>query len=252
MAGRRVLILGGTRDAGELAGRLRETGGIDVTSSLAGVTRNPRLPEGRIRRGGFGGAQGLAAYLRDEAIEAVIDATHPYAACISRNAAEAAAMASVPVLHLVRPAWDTVSGDIWHGVADAAEAAAWLNASSLPDGSAVLLTIGRSELCAFAPVRRLRLIARGIEEPGGEVQAMLDRLILDRGPFTLDGERCLMVDTGTACLVAKNSGGTASYPKIRAARDLGLPVVMIERPPAPSGPSVGTVSEAVSWVLNLA
>lgn len=248
MAGKRVLILGGTTEALAAARILNAIGGITVITSMAGVTRNPRLPEGGIRRGGFGGADGLAAYLRDQNIAAVVDATHPFAAQISRHAAEAGARTSVPVLHLLRPAWDPVDGDIWHEVDGAGRAAAWLDASFLPNEASVFLTIGRSELAAFGQAGRLNFISRSIEAPDEEGAAVLGRTILERGPFSLDHERRLLTENNVACLVAKNSGGSASYPKIEAARELGLPVVIIQRPPSPAGDLAGSVSEAVDWV----
>lgn len=247
-----MLILGGTREAVDLATRLNAEQGLEVITSFAGVTRNPRLPQGETRSGGYGGADGLATYLREEGVAAVVDATHPYAASISLNAADAGKATGVPVLHLTRPAWEMRDGDVWQLAGGPAEAAAWLNASALPDGAGVLLTTGRSDLAAYRAVRRLRLIARVVETPNPECREMLDRLIQDRGPFTLDAERRLMIDNQVACLVSKNSGGTASYPKIEAARELGLPVVMIRRPAPPPGLCVPSVADVASWLENLA
>jgi precorrin-6A/cobalt-precorrin-6A reductase len=248
MAGRRVLILGGTTEAVEVARRLNEIDGFEVITSMAGVTRAPRLPAGEIRRGGFGGADGLAAYLQDERIAGMIDATHPFAAQISRHAAEAAATVGVPNLHLVRPAWRPQPGDIWHDVANPHEAAIWLNASKLADEASVFLTIGRTELTAFADAHRLRYIARSIEDPGLDIMNVVDRMIMARGPFTREDEQRFLSENDVVCLVAKNSGGDASYPKILAARELGLSVVMIQRPAPPSGGSVQSVEDVVTWV----
>jgi precorrin-6A/cobalt-precorrin-6A reductase len=251
MAGRRVLILGGTAEALDVAARLNAMDGITPVTSMAGVTLNPRLPEGTVRRGGFGGAEGLAAYLRAETITVVVDATHPFAARISRHAAEAGARTGVPVLHLVRPAWERVNGDSWHEVAGAGEAADWLDASRLPNEAWVFLTIGRSELAAFAEAGRLNFIARSIEAPEDTDATVVTRTILERGPFSLAGERRLLSENNVACLVAKNSGGLASYPKIEAARELGLPVVIIQRPPSPMGETVSDVAGAIAWIETM-
>jgi len=248
MAGSRVLILGGTNEALELAARLNQMDGLTVISSLAGVTTNPRLPDGLIRRGGYGGADGLAGYLREQSIAAVIDATHPHAARISRHAEQAGAATDIPVLHLVRPPWSPISGDIWHVVENAKDAAEWLGTSSLPDGASVLLTIGRSALGAFTEISRLRLVARCIEAPDNDVAAKMDRVILERGPFSLPSEHRLLAEHAIACVVAKNSGGNSSYPKIQAARQRGLPVVMIQAPSPPIGRIAHDVADAVAWI----
>lgn len=248
MAGKRVLILGGTTEASEVARKLNAIDGITVISSMAGVTQNPRLPDGVVRRGGFGGAEGLAAYLQAENIAAVMDATHPFAARISRHAAEAGARTGVPVLHLIRPAWERVDGDIWHAVAGAGEAADWLDASFLSDGARVFLTIGRSDLAVFEKAGRLTFISRSIEPPDGAGAAAMVQTILDRGPFSLADERRILTENKVACLVAKNSGGLASYPKIEAARENGIPVVVIQRPPSPLGEIASDVAAAVAWI----
>lgn len=248
MAGRRVLILGGTNEAVDLATRLHEMDGLEVISSLAGVTTKPRLPEGTVRWGGYGGADGMADYLRDQDISAVIDATHPHAAQISRHAEQAGEATGVSVLHLTRALWTPVIGDVWHLVKNAGEAAEWLATSSLPDGARVLLTIGRSDLGAFAKANRLRFIARSIEAPDSDAAAIVDRVILERGPFSLQSERRLLAENDFACLVAKNSGGASSYPKIQAARERGLPVVMIQAPPPPGGHIVHAPADAVAWI----
>ena len=247
MVGKRVLILGGTTEALDAAERLSALGGITVITSMAGVTRNPRLPAGENRTGGFGGVSGLTTYLDAEDIAAVLDATHPFAAQISRHAGDAGSRAGVPVLHLTRPPWRRQQGDQWHEVDSAYAAAAWLNTAPLADGSTVFLTIGRAEVSAFAEIDRLRCVSRSIEPPDFGGALPFAEAILARGPFSADDERQLMVDRNVVCLVAKNSGGTASYPKIRAARALGLPVVMITPPAAPGGESTSSVDVAVAW-----
>jgi precorrin-6A/cobalt-precorrin-6A reductase len=248
MAGRRVLILGGTTEALEVAEKLAVVDGVEVITSMAGVTRNPRLPRGEIRTGGFGGADGLLDYLRAGNIAAVLDATHPFAAQISRHAADAGGRAGVPVLHLSRPPWEQGFGDNWHRFNSAREAAAWLDGSPLPDASTVFLTIGRTELAVFAEITRLDFIARAIEAPDLAGAAAVVRTILGRGPFSLEDERRLLVENDVACLVAKNSGGTASYPKMEAARDLGLPVGMITPPPPPAGMTAEDTDTAIEWL----
>lgn len=249
MAGKRVLILGGTAEALKAADRLNDRSGITVISSLAGVTRNPRLPKGETRTGGFGGVDGLVSFLRDKNIAAVLDATHPFAAQISKHASKACARAGVPVLHLSRPPWEQGYGDDWRLFASAGETAIWLDGSPLPDGATVFLTIGRTELAAFAGIPRLDFISRSIEAPGPAVAAV-GRTILERGPFSLESEERLMVENDIACLVAKNSGGAASYPKIEAARNLGLPVLMITPPPPPPGMAAEDVDTAIEWALG--
>jgi precorrin-6A/cobalt-precorrin-6A reductase len=247
MVGKRVLILGGTTEALEAAERLSALGGVTVITSMAGVTRNPRLPAGENRIGGFGGLSGLTAYLDTEDIAAVLDATHPFAAQISRHAGDAGSRAGVPVLHLTRLPWQRRHGDKWHEVDSAVAAAVWLNTAPLADGSTVFLTIGRAEISAFSEIGRLRCVSRSIEPPDFASTLPFAEVILARGPFSVDDERQLMADHNIVCLVAKNSGGAASYPKIEAARDLGLPVVMITPPVAPGGESTSSVDVAVAW-----
>ena len=248
MVGKRVLILGGTTEALESAERLSAAGQITVITSMAGVTRNPRLPAGENRTGGFGGVSGLTAYLDAEDIDAVLDATHPFAAQISRHAGDAGSRAGVPVLHLTRPPWRRRPGDQWYEVDSAVAAAAWLNTATLGDGSTVFLTIGRAEISAFAEIDRLRYVSRSIEPLDFAGAPPFVEAILARGPFSIDDERQLMIDRNIVCLVAKNSGGAASYPKIEAARALELPVLMLTPPATPGGESTSSVDVAVAWV----
>lgn len=239
---RRVLILGGTSDARALAARL-VAAGHDVTTSLAGVTSEPELPVGKIRRGGFGGAQGLADHLREGKFDALIDATHPFAARISAHAAEAARMASVPILRLERPAWKREDGDLWIDVPDA-EAAA----SRLPSGARVLLTIGRKGIAPFLARGDLGGIVRVIEPPDGASKAGW-RFEVARPPFAIKAERAMMVREKITHLVSKNAGGELTRAKLVAARELRLPVVMIARPPKPDIKCVAMVEEAAAWGL---
>lgn len=238
----RILILGGTGEARDLAAELVVTG-VDVLSSLAGRVREPRLPDGPVRVGGFGGAEGLAAFLRAEGITAVVDATHPFAGTITAHAARAAAQAGVPLLVLRRPEWDDDSS--WDVVPDMRAAASAVRAWP---GESVFLTTGRRDLDVFAADDRHRFLVRTVDPPGGPVPPHLT-LVLGRGPYTVDGESALMREHGVGLLVTKNSGGPMTAAKLRAARDLGVQVLMVARPPLPPGSvAVTTVAEAVRWV----
>jgi precorrin-6A/cobalt-precorrin-6A reductase len=240
----RVLILGGTAEARELAAGLRAAG-ADVLSSLAGRTRQPRLPDGPVHTGGFGGPDGLAAFLRDEAITHLIDATHPFADVITANAALAASDADVPRLVLRQPAWPPDPS--WDTVADLSEAAGTVRAWP---GEAVFLTTGRRELAAFAADGGHRFLVRAVDPPEGPVPPRMT-LILSRGPYTVAGESALLRDHQISLLVTKNSGGSLTAAKLRAARDLGVHVVMVCRPPLPPGSRVAaTVPEALNWISD--
>ncbi|MFG3347625.1 cobalt-precorrin-6A reductase [Streptomyces sp. NPDC048018] len=236
-----VLILGGTAEARALAGLLHPR--VRVTSSLAGRVAAPRLPAGEVRIGGFGGPEGLAAWLREHAVDAVIDATHPFAERISFHAAAAAATAHVPLLALRRPGWVPVDGDRWHAVASLEEAAAALDAF----GDRVFLTTGRMGLATFA-ARPEWFLVRSVDAPEAPMPARTE-VLLDRGPFTLDGERALLAAHRIDVLVTKDSGAAATAPKLTAAREAGIPVVVVRRPPAPAGVlTAATAEEAAVWV----
>jgi precorrin-6A/cobalt-precorrin-6A reductase len=238
----RVLILGGTSEARELAAEL-VAAGVDVLSSLAGRVRQPRLPDGPVRVGGFGGAAGLAAFLGAERITAVIDATHPFAGTITASAAQAAAQAGVPLLILRRPAWEAAPS--WDLVADIGAAAAAVRAWK---GESVFLTTGRRDLDVFAADHRHRFLVRAVDPPDGAVPPRMT-LVLDRGPYTVAGELALMREHGVGLLVTKNSGGPMTAAKLAAARDLGVQVLMVRRPPLPAGTvAVATVADAVRWI----
>ncbi|MFI6347536.1 cobalt-precorrin-6A reductase [Streptomyces sp. NPDC050560] len=241
-----ILLLGGTTEARRLAELLHPAHGYRVTSSLAGRVARPRTPPGEVRVGGFGGAAGLAHWLRAHTVTALVDATHPFAGTMSAHAARAAALAHVPLLALRRPGWLPVPGDDWRPVPGLAEAAALL--PSL--GRRVLLTTGRTGLGAFAALDDHWFLVRSVDppEPGTPRPARL-RTLLDRGPFTLEGERALLRGHRVDVLVTKDSGGTATAPKLTAAREAGLPVVMVTRPPAPAGvTAVATPEEAAAWL----
>ncbi|MET9493403.1 cobalt-precorrin-6A reductase [Streptomyces sp. NPDC006552] len=241
-----VLVLGGTTEARRLAEALGPHPGLRVTSSLAGRVAAPRLPPGAVRIGGFGGAAGLAAWLREHAVDAVIDATHPFAEKISSNAARAAATTHVPLLALRRPGWVPGEGDDWREVASLAEAARALPAA----GRRVFLTTGRLGLATFAPVDDAFFLVRTVDAPQPPCPPRME-LLLDRGPFTLEGERALLARHRIDVLLTKDSGGAATAPKLTAAREAGIPVIVVRRPPAPGGvPVAATVEAAAAWAQS--
>ena len=237
-----VLILGGTAEARALAARL-DGEGVAVTSSLAGRVANPRLPAGDVRIGGFGGPEALARWLAENDVAAVIDATHPFAERISASAARAAPAAGVALLRLERPGWTEQPGDRWHWVDDLGQAAAAIGSL----GERVLLTTGRQGLAAFAPVAHAWFLVRCVDQPDPPLPPRHE-LLLDRGPYTLDGELALIDDHRIDLVVTKDSGGAHTEAKLDAARGRGLPVIVVRRPPRPAVPSVATVDEAVDWV----
>ncbi|MER6302586.1 cobalt-precorrin-6A reductase [Kitasatospora sp. NPDC001539] len=241
---RHLLILGGTTEGRALAAALDGRAGLRVTSSLAGRVARPRLPAGEVRIGGFGGPDGLAAWLRAEGVDAVVDATHPFAARISGNAALAAAATGVPLLVLRRPGFAPVDGDRWLTAPSLAAAADLLPRR----GERVLLTIGRQGVAAFAHVDGVHFVARSVDPPEPPLPPSFE-VLLDRGPFTLEGEEALLRARGIDLLVTKDSGGAATAPKLAAARGLRLPVIVVQRPPAPDGvPVVPDVEGALRWV----
>lgn len=243
---RKLLILGGTGEAVALAKAVKaEFGdGLTVVTSLAGRTKAPTLPLGEMRVGGFGGPEGLTRYLRAGKISAVIDATHPFAARMTANAVAACDAAAVPRLRLDRPAWTPGPGDDWHAAPDLAAAAGMLPGL----GARAFLTIGSTELAPFKGLSGLLLWARMIEPPAPDALPENCTVIKGRAPFSLDDELDLMRGLGIDILVTKNSGGPAAAAKLAAARRLGIPVVMVERPPAPPGDSVPDVERAVDWL----
>lgn len=241
----RVLILGGTGEARSLAARLVDAG-HDVESSLAGRVSNPALPPGRVRVGGFGGPDGLAAHLTTNAVDAVVDATHPFAATISANAAVAAHRVGVPLLALRRPGWSAGAGDDWTRVPDVAAAAA--HAAATGPGT-VFVTTGRRDLAAYAADASHGYLVRTVDPPAGATPPRMT-LVLDRGPYTVDGELALMRTHAIGLLVTKDSGGALTEAKLVAAAMLELPVVVVDRPAVPAGVTcVDTVDTAAEWVL---
>ena len=241
----RVLILGGTGEARDLAAALNRRADIEVISSLAGRVREPALPVGEVVIGGFGGVPGLVEFLHRRRVDALIDATHPFAVRISRNAALAAARAAVPLHTLTRPGWAQGPGDRWTRVPDVA-AAAQAVTQLCPPGATVLLTTGRRDLAPFTADEARHYVIRSVDRP--EV-ALPQRhtLLLDRGPYTVTGETTLLRTHGVCLLVTKDSGGSSTAAKLVAARALSLPVVVVDRPPgAPGGcPTVDSLLTAL-------
>jgi len=240
---RRVLLLAGTTEARLLARRLVDAE-IDVIVSFAGRTSKPAAVPGEHRSGGFGGADGLATYIAQHAIAAVVCATHPFAARMPFNAAAACAAVDRPLIRLLRPAWVPVAGDHWIDVGDLDQAA-----SALANLGArrVLLTTGRQELAPFAHLDDVEFTVRSID-PADLAAFSRATMILDRGPFTVDSERALLTERGIDAVVSKNSGGSATAAKLSAARELGIPVVMVRRPDGPPVHSVSTVDDVLDWL----
>jgi precorrin-6A/cobalt-precorrin-6A reductase len=242
-----VLILGGTGEARALAAALAAERNWRVVSSLAGRVSSPALPVGEVRVGGFGGPAALADWLRTERIAAVVDATHPFAARISASAAQAAPAAGVPLLLLRRPGWTEGPGDRWRRVPDMPAAAAALRDA---ETGPVFLTTGRGGLAVFADLPH-RFVIRTVDPPEPPLPA--DAVVLlARGPYTVEGERGLMAEHGVRTLVTKDSGGEMTAAKLVAARELGVAVVMVDRPPPPPGVrTVATPAEALAWLTSL-
>jgi len=244
-----LLILGGTGEALALAEACRARFGASLmlTSSLAGRTRRPLRPPGRLRVGGFGGSDGLVRYLRRAAVDMVVDATHPFAAAISANARVACASLALPRLSLVRPMWARAPGDRWIEAADATDAAAAL---ARLDARRVFLTLGQGGLEAFAGMPEHRFLVRLVEPPPRPPPLERCRVVIGRGPFTVAEERATLTDQRIDVVVCKASGGAATEAKILAARGLGLPVIMLRRPAAEPGPRVAEVEAALDWIAG--
>jgi precorrin-6A/cobalt-precorrin-6A reductase len=247
----RILILGGTAEASALARLIAGDRRFDATVSLAGRTAAPAAQPIAVRVGGFGGVDGLARWLAEEKVAAVIDATHPYAARISANAASACARLGLPLGSIVRPPWTEVPGDKWRKAESVHAAAGLLATEERP--RRVFLSVGRLELPAFAAAPQHDYLARTIDAP--ESRGALPpriRFMLQRGPFDTPSETGLLAAQRIDLIVSKNSGGPATYGKIEAARQAGLPVIMVGRPEKPHGDVLGSPEEAVGWLERIA
>lgn len=243
---KKVLILGGTGDAVKLAAKLATIDDIEVISSLAGRTKKPAALVGQFRIGGFGGAEGLAKYLQDNAIDMLIDATHPCAGQITHNGAIAAKIAQIHHLMLVRPQWGKAIGDIWIEVETVAAAAQAIPAAL----NRVFITSGRQQLEPFLLRSQIYpqnwYLIRSIDPPDLEIPN--SKVLLERGPFSLEQERQLLQDYQIQAIVSKNSGGAATHAKIIAARELAIPVIMVQRPAMPDGDKVASIDAAIAWL----
>lgn len=240
-----LLILGGTLEATALARAVAEAG-IAGTVSFAGrVDRPVRQPLPQ-RVGGFGGVEGLAAYLRDHTITHVVDATHPFAAQMSRNAITACAQSDVPLIALTRPPWQPEPGDTWTNVPDIAGAVAALDQPA----KRVMLAVGRMHLAEFAPNPQHVYLLRLVDPPKAALPLPKAEILVSRGPFTHADDEALMRDHAIDIVVSKNAGGTGAYAKITAARALGLPVIMIDRPAIPERAEVSTPEQVLAWLSH--
>jgi precorrin-6A/cobalt-precorrin-6A reductase len=240
----RVLILGGSTEASELARLIAADRRFETTLSLAGRTLTPREQPVPTRRGGFGGIDGLVAWLQQDATEAVVDATHPYAAQISFNAVAACQRLAIPLATIFRPSWQPQPDDLWHDVANFDAAANALG----PEPKRVFLSLGRQELGVFAERPQHHYIARMIDPPEGIALPPDIRLLFDRGPFDRQTETVLLRQERIEVMVCKNSGASAVYPKIEATRGLGIPVVMIARPHKAHGHALENPEGAIGWL----
>ncbi|THH38191.1 cobalt-precorrin-6A reductase [Aliishimia ponticola] len=240
-----LLILGGTMEATALCNRLADLE-IAATLSLAGRVERPKRQPLPLRVGGFGGAEGLADYLRASGITHVIDATHPFAAQMSLNAVQACAVTGVPLAALTRPAWQAEPGDIWQRVPDIPAAVAALDRPAMR----VLLAVGRMHLAQFAPNPQHHYVLRLVDPPNGALPLPDTHIIVDRGPFSVEGDTALMQEHRIDLVVSKNAGGTGAVAKIHAARALGLPVIMIDRPALPERRELHGVDAVLGWLAD--
>ncbi len=239
----RVLLLGGTTEATALADMLHKAG-VNAIFSYAGRTLNPLAQSVPTRKGGFGGVEGLTQFLRGENITHLVDATHPFAAGMSHNAANAAIGVGTPLLRLERPAWVPADEDNWTMVPDMEGLPA-----ALPDAPArVFLAIGKQRLDLFAAKPQHHYLLRLVDAPEGDLPLPDAEVVVARPPFTVEAETALMADHRITHLVCKNGGGTGSVAKLAAARTLGIPVIMAQRPGLPAAKTVTTAAEAMAWL----
>ncbi|MBD9389564.1 cobalt-precorrin-6A reductase [Agrobacterium sp. AGB01] len=243
---RSILILGGTADARILSGKLAEESGYRILLSMAGRTREPVKQPVPVRSGGFGGADGLASFIMENAFDLLVDATHPYAARISANAVHAAQQAQVPLIALERAVWQRQVGDHWQAVADVKEAVCAVGSSS----KNAFLALGRQELLPFEAAPQHNYLIRSVDPVEPALAVPHARYMTARGPFVLEDEITMLRDNRIDIIVSKNSGGAAAYGKIEAARQLGIEVVMIERPPHPCPATVPNIEAALTAIQH--
>jgi precorrin-6A/cobalt-precorrin-6A reductase len=240
-----LLLLAGTGEAKRVAWGLVDSG-VPVIASLAGVTRSPEPLPLPTRTGGFGGEAGFAEYLDSAGITAVLDATHPYADQITNRTARVCAARSIPYLQLLRPVWVPEQGDNWTEIASEHDAAPHIRM-----GATVFLATGRQTLDRFANLEGRRVLCRQIDPPTAPFPFEGGEFIISRPPFSVEREEQLFAALGVDWLIVKNAGGTESRSKLTAARHLGIPVLLLRRPPMPDAPRVETVQEALDWVKAL-
>ncbi|WP_176598841.1 cobalt-precorrin-6A reductase [Sphingobium sp. 15-1] len=242
-----ILILGGTTEASALAVALAERR-VRAVLSYAGRTDRPRAQPVPVRVGGFGGVAGLVRHLREESVTHLVDATHPFAATMSEHAVAAAQEAGVAHIMLTRPPWIAAEGDRWTHVPDIAGAVAALEGPARN----VMLALGRMHVDAFAAQPQHHYLLRFVDKPAVAPGLPRHALVVDRGPFSVEGDMRLMRDHGIGCIVSKNAGGSGAEAKIVAARMLGLPVVMIDRPPCPAAQVTHQVAGVLQWLGHAA
>jgi len=240
-----LLLLAGTGDGRRLAWGLVDIG-LPVVVSLAGVTRMPEPLPLPSRVGGFGGEAGFVDYLEQAGITAVLDATHPFAARITDRTARVCAARGLPYLQILRPEWVPEPGDNWTMIGAEEEAARHVRI-----GSTVFLATGRQTLDRFAGLLGCRVIVRQIDPPTAPFPFEGGEFLIGRPPFSVEREEGLFAQLGVDWIVVKNAGGEESRSKLIAARNLGIPVLMIRRPPMPEAPRVQTVAQALDWVRRL-
>jgi precorrin-6A/cobalt-precorrin-6A reductase len=240
-----LLLLAGTGEAREIAQALAARG-VAALASLAGATRQPHALALPTRVGGFGGAARFAAFLEEEGIRAVLDATHPFAHRISARTAEICAAQGLPYGQLLRPAWVAGPGDLWTDLAEEPDAAA-----VIPPEAIVFLATGRKSLAGFSNLAPRRIYCRQIDPPEAPFPWPGGSYLVGRPPFSVADETKLFGNLGVTWLIVKNAGGAASATKLVAARDLGIQVAMIARPSQPPGPKLASVAEALAWVAAL-
>ena len=240
-----LLLWAGTAEARQLARGLADRG-IDAIGSLAGETKSPEPLAIPTRIGGFGGREGFAEFLEQKGISAILDATHPFATRISHRSAEVARQNGLPYCQVLRPEWVAGPGDDWTHLRDEKEAA-----QHIPTGTRVLLATGRKSLDRFAQLSDCDLILRVVDPQPEPFPLPNGRYLVARPPFSVASEKALFAELGVDIIVAKNSGGVRAYAKILASREMGIPVLMIDRPEQPDAQKVATVGEALKWVERL-